>query len=227
MEQVPGVSSTVGLFHTIRVKLSSSGGAAMLQIWVDEVPLMPLTHGQLLANGKTCELPSLDQGRFLGFAANNGQGAFAKPLFRGLQVLAAAPAATVTYVETVPQLASRPVPHCVDGPKGHDCSNMVRDDAGNILQLSSPPAGSKEPLRLMKSRGGFDLGGQLRYASGAAQLYHASLRGRPASVLHSHRAYWRRSFVEVAGACKCLRLRSCYIGGIRQTVDLTQNRAQA
>ena len=90
MEQVPGVTSTVGLFHTIRVKLSSSGGAAMLQIWVDEVPLMPLTHGQLLANGKTCELPSLDQGRFLGFAANNGQGAFAKPLFRGLQVLAQA-----------------------------------------------------------------------------------------------------------------------------------------
>ena len=119
----------------------------MLQIWVDEVPLMPLTHGQLLANGKTCELPSLDQGRFLGFAANNGQGAFAKPLFRGLQVLAAAPAATVTYVETVPQLASRPVPHCVDGPKGHDCSNMVRDDAGNILQLSSPPAWQGTQLR--------------------------------------------------------------------------------
>ena len=87
MERIGGVTSTVGLWHTVQVKFCGGSGAddecgdipdvktPLLRVWCDGVSLMPLSHGQLLANGQRVVLPPIDRAGLIGFSASNGQGA--------------------------------------------------------------------------------------------------------------------------------------------------------
>jgi hypothetical protein len=155
MERLGGITSTPGLWHTVQVRLSkdSDCGGALLELWVDQVPVLPLCHGMRLASGLKVALPPLDRPGFIGLSANNGQGAFAKPLFRNLVVQTSEPRRSgVKWNATaVPTIASRTVKHCGDGPKNKGCGNLIVDRSdGALLQVSSTPG--KDPVAtLMRS----------------------------------------------------------------------------
>jgi hypothetical protein len=107
LQQLLGLSSTPGPFHSAKVSLIGCGGGApgeagderqrgaeqcVLRVAVDGNPMQPLMDGMPLANGMKVELPR--GAHHIGLVGTNGHGA-AKPAFRHLAVAAPPPPVVV------------------------------------------------------------------------------------------------------------------------------------
>jgi hypothetical protein len=88
MEQLAGVSSTPGLWHSVRASLICSP-ECVLRVSVDGNHMQPLMHGMPLRNGDRVALPQQSSpAAFIGLTASNGQAGTTKPAFRHLAIAA-------------------------------------------------------------------------------------------------------------------------------------------